>query len=66
MRVIDQGPGFDADAVADPRQGDNVMRGSGRGVFLMRSIMDSVVYKEGGKVLEIEKRNPDQRGARES
>jgi len=66
MRVIDQGAGFDAEAVADPRAGENVMKGSGRGVFLMRSIMDSVVYKEGGRVLEIEKRNPDARNGAEA
>jgi serine/threonine-protein kinase RsbW len=57
IRVRDQGDGFDADSVADPRDGDNVHRSSGRGIFLMRKIMDSVEYKEGGRVLELEKRN---------
>jgi len=57
IRVRDQGPGFDAATVEDPREGENVMRSGGRGVFLMRSIMDSVEYKEGGRMLEMEKRN---------
>jgi serine/threonine-protein kinase RsbW len=57
IRVRDQGPGFDAGTVDDPREGENIMRSGGRGVFLMRSIMDSVEYKEGGRVLEMEKRN---------
>lgn len=59
IRVRDQGEGFDAAAVDDPRHGDNVMRSSGRGIFLMRNIMDVVEYKEGGRVLELEKRNPN-------
>jgi serine/threonine-protein kinase RsbW len=57
IRVRDQGPGFDAGTVEDPREGENVMRSGGRGVFLMRNIMDTVEYKEGGRVLEMEKRN---------
>lgn len=57
MRVRDQGDGFDADSVADPRDGENIHRSSGRGIFLMRNIMDSVEYKEGGRVIELEKRN---------
>lgn len=59
MRVRDQGDGFDVDEVADPREGENVLRSGGRGVFLMRNIMDSVEYKDGGRVLELEKLNPD-------
>ena len=58
IRVRDQGKGFDLAAIADPRDGDNVHRSSGRGLFLMRNIMDLVEFKEDGKVLEMEKRNP--------
>jgi len=57
IRVRDNGSGFDVATVADPTKGDNVMRSSGRGVYLMRKIMDSVEYKEDGRVLELEKRN---------
>jgi serine/threonine-protein kinase RsbW len=57
IRIRDQGEGFDLDGVADPREGENVHRASGRGVFLIRKIMDSVEYKEGGRVLELEKLN---------
>ncbi len=59
IRVRDQGKGFEAESVADPREGNNVHRGSGRGVFLMRKIMDSVEYKDGGCVVELEKLNPN-------
>jgi serine/threonine-protein kinase RsbW len=58
IRVRDQGDGFNVSDVEDPREGDNVMRSGGRGVFLMHKIMDSVTYKEDGRMLELEKLNP--------
>jgi anti-sigma regulatory factor (Ser/Thr protein kinase) len=61
IRVRDQGAGFDAENVADPREGDNIHRSSGRGIFLMRRIMDSVLFKEEGRVIELEKRNSNSR-----
>jgi serine/threonine-protein kinase RsbW len=61
IRVRDQGEGFDYDSLADPRTGENVHRSSGRGVFLMKNIMDIVEFKEGGRVLELEKLNPNAR-----
>lgn len=62
MRVKDQGQGFDTGGVADPTEGSNLLRPSGRGVYLMRSIMDSVEYREGGRVLELEKANTGTNG----
>jgi serine/threonine-protein kinase RsbW len=59
IRVRDQGEGFDVSTVEDPREGENVLRSSGRGVFLMKNIMDVVEYKEDGRVLELEKLNTD-------
>jgi serine/threonine-protein kinase RsbW len=63
MRVRDEGEGFDVQRVADPTQGEALLRPSGRGVYLMRNIMDSVEYKEGGRVVELEKRNGAANGA---
>ncbi|MCI0451607.1 MAG: ATP-binding protein [Candidatus Latescibacteria bacterium] len=57
IRVRDEGEGFDLARVANPTQGEALLRPSGRGVYLMRSIMDSVQFKEGGRVVELEKRN---------
>jgi len=57
LRVKDQGEGFDVDRVQNPLEGENLMRSSGRGVYLMKSIMDSVEFKDGGRVLEMEKAN---------
>jgi len=38
--VGDEGEGFDPEAVPDPLAGENLLRGSGRGVMLMQSFMD--------------------------
>jgi len=38
--VGDEGDGFDPKAVPDPLEGENLLRGSGRGVMLMQSFMD--------------------------
>jgi serine/threonine-protein kinase RsbW len=38
--VADQGEGFDVESVPDPLAPENLMRTSGRGIFLIRSFMD--------------------------
>jgi serine/threonine-protein kinase RsbW len=38
--VADQGEGFDVDAVPDPLAPENLLRTSGRGIFLIRSFVD--------------------------
>ena len=51
VRVLDQGPGFDPAAVADPLAPENLLRSSGRGIFFMRSFMDDITLQrvpEGG------------------
>lgn len=57
IRVRDQGEGFDTSTTKDPTDEENLLRASGRGIYLMRSIMDSVEYKEDGRVVELEKLN---------
>jgi serine/threonine-protein kinase RsbW len=47
-RVTDQGPGFDPNAVPDPTRPENLTRPCGRGVFLMRKLMDEVSYNDLG------------------
>jgi serine/threonine-protein kinase RsbW len=51
VRVRDQGGGFDPDALANPLTPDNVLKASGRGIFLIRQFMDDVSMaraREGG------------------
>ncbi len=40
--IRDQGKGLDASKIPDPLAPDNLMKTSGRGIFLMRSFMDVV------------------------
>ena len=42
IRVEDEGEGFDPEAVADPLAPENILKSSGRGIFLIRSFMDEV------------------------
>ena len=42
IRVRDQGQGFDPGEIADPLAPENLLKGSGRGIFLIRNFMDEV------------------------
>jgi len=42
FQVNDQGKGFDPAAVDSPLREENLLRESGRGIFLMRTLMDKV------------------------
>ncbi len=42
ITVRDQGPGLDASKIPDPLAPENLMKTSGRGIFLIRSFMDVV------------------------
>jgi len=45
IKVADEGPGMDADSIPDPLAPENLLRASGRGVFLMRAFMDEVHFR---------------------
>ena len=47
--VRDPGQGFDVATVPNPLEGDNLFKGSGRGVFLINQLMDTVEFTEGGR-----------------
>jgi serine/threonine-protein kinase RsbW len=48
--VTDQGKGFKPERVANPLKQENLLRETGRGIFLMRTLMDKVEFgsKNGG------------------
>lgn len=54
--VRDPGPGFDASSLANPLEGDNVLKPSGRGVFLINQLMDEVQFRDGGREVQMRKR----------
>lgn len=50
ITVVDEGAGFDPDSLPDPVSKEHLLDASGRGVFLMKQLMDEVSYTfpEGG------------------
>jgi serine/threonine-protein kinase RsbW len=59
IRVRDQGEGFDPDDIADCLDPENILKSSGRGIFLIRNFMDDVQLKrapEGGMEIRMVKR----------
>ena len=59
IRVRDEGPGFDPESVPDPLAPENLLKGSGRGIFLIRSFMDEMTLQraeEGGMEIVMVKR----------
>jgi serine/threonine-protein kinase RsbW len=47
IRVQDEGEGFDPEEIADPLAPENILKSSGRGIFLIRSFMDDVTLQRG-------------------
>lgn len=54
--VRDPGRGFDPKAVPDPLHPDNVLKASGRGIFLINELMDDVAYTDEGRQVEMRKK----------
>lgn len=46
IQIADEGSGLDPDKLPDPLTPENILRTSGRGVFLMRAIMDEVQFHQ--------------------
>ena len=60
MKVVvrDEGEGFDPAALPDPTEPENILREDGRGVFLIRRLVDEVRFNEKGNEITIIKRLP--------
>ena len=48
LHVTDEGSGFDPGDVPDPTRPDRLEREDGRGLFVLRSLVDQVVFNEKG------------------
>jgi serine/threonine-protein kinase RsbW len=55
ITVRDQGRGFDKNAVPDPTLLENLLFTHGRGIYLMKTLMDEVSFEEGGSVVRMRK-----------
>jgi serine/threonine-protein kinase RsbW len=60
--IIDQGAGFDPNRVPDPTEGENLLRGSGRGLLLIQTFVDEFSVKQapggGAEVTLVKYANP--------
>ena len=59
ISVRDQGEGFDPAEIANPLAPENILKSSGRGIFLIRSFMDDVQLERsprGGMEIRMTKR----------
>jgi serine/threonine-protein kinase RsbW len=59
IEVRDQGEGFDPTSIPDPTDPANILKTSGRGIFLMRTFMDEVQWSmrpEGGTTVRMTKK----------
>ena len=66
IRIADQGPGLDPNSLPDPLAPEDIRRGSGRGIFLIRAFMDEVHFRQlhpGTELTLIKHRSPAQPAA---
>ena len=55
ITVRDEGKGFDSISVGDPTLLENRLFTHGRGIYLMKTLMDEVSFEEGGSVVRMRK-----------
>jgi serine/threonine-protein kinase RsbW len=46
ITIADEGKGLDPSTLPDPREPENLLLGTGRGIFLIRSMMDEVNFRQ--------------------
>lgn len=56
ISVEDEGEGFDPDSLPDPTLDENLLKESGRGVYLINHLMDEVHYEKNGRKVIMKKR----------
>jgi serine/threonine-protein kinase RsbW len=67
VHVLDEGCGFELKDIPDPLAEENLLRTSGRGLFLMRAFMDDLTVRRGphgGADLVLTKNLPNHRPSR--
>lgn len=55
VRIADEGRGFDPGAVPDPTSPERLSLPNGRGLMLMRSYLDELLYNDRGNVVQLVK-----------
>jgi len=55
VAIQDEGAGFDSRCIPDPTAAEFLMSSHGRGIYLMRALMDEVSFEENGTVVHMRK-----------
>ena len=55
ITVRDEGPGFNSEEVANPTAPENVLFTHGRGIYLMKTLMDEVSFEDSGSSVRMRK-----------
>jgi serine/threonine-protein kinase RsbW len=53
ITVTDPGPGFSPDLLSDPKRQENIYADHGRGVYLIRQLMDEVSFERRGNEIRM-------------
>ena len=61
--IRDEGPGFDVAGRPDPTEPENLEQAGGRGILLMTTFMDEVLFNERGNEVTLVKRNTTKQSA---
>jgi serine/threonine-protein kinase RsbW len=57
ITVRDEGRGFDWNAIPNPTFRENLLFTHGRGIYLMKTLMDEITFEEGGAVVMMRKKS---------
>jgi serine/threonine-protein kinase RsbW len=52
FRIMDEGEGFDFKSLDDPTEIKNIYKESGRGIYIIKSISNSIYFREKGNIIE--------------
>ncbi|MBF0521980.1 MAG: ATP-binding protein [Candidatus Omnitrophica bacterium] len=55
IQVTDQGKGFDYQKIPDPVKTENLEKLSGRGIFLIKNVMDKLEFANEGRTIKMTK-----------
>jgi serine/threonine-protein kinase RsbW len=64
ISVRDEGSGFDLNEVADPTSPESIQSDHGRGIYMMKALMDEVRFEEAGTVVYMRKSADNNRHAK--
>lgn len=53
VEILDQGCGFEPEKLPDPTSPENLLKAKGRGIFLIRHLMDEVILERGETGMKI-------------